>query len=193
MGFDGLAHLCVHPDGAVQAVVLSKAAEDMLVSTDVASLNASLLALDRAQTAMFGASDLAEGAAVFQGPAAELRRIDASAFVERESWWPRVLDDLRHSLDFPFSAAFEYVDDSGAKQVVTEVAGVCRPHPEEALWRRLSAEGVEPGQVRWVHCELEPCLMRVHTAPSGCSRSSLMRSSRTVSTTETLRSPGKEA
>lgn len=162
IGFDGLAHLCVRPDGAVQAVVLSEAAEDMFVSTDVASLNASLLALDRAQTAMFGASGLAEGAAVFQGLAAELRRIDASAFVERESWWPRVLDDIRHTLNFPFSAAFEYVDGSGSKQVVTEVAGVGRPHPEEALWRRLSAEGVEPGQVRRVHCELEPCLMPGH-------------------------------
>lgn len=162
IGFDGLAHLCVRPDGAVQAVVLSEAAEDMFVSTDVGSLNASLLALDRAQTAMLGASGLAEGAALFQGLAAELRRIDASAFVERESWWPRVLDDLRHTLNFPFSAAFEYVDSSGAKQVVTEVAGVGRPHPEEALWRRLSAEGVEPGQVRRVHCELEPCLMPGH-------------------------------
>ncbi|XQE90471.1 nucleic acid/nucleotide deaminase domain-containing protein [Streptomyces microflavus] len=64
--------------------------------------------------------------------------------------------------EFPFSAAFEYSDSSGARQVATEVAGIGRPHPEEALWRRLSAEGVEPGRVRRVHCELEPCLMPGH-------------------------------
>lgn len=162
IGFDGLAHLCVRPDGAVQAVLLDGVVDDMYVNSDVQRLGASLLALDRAQPVIAGVSGLEQAAAVFRDLSAELRRIDASAFEERESWWPRVLDDVRHTLNFPFSAAFEYVDAAGAKQVVTEATGPGRPHPEEIIWRRLSREGVEPGQVRRVYCELEPCLMPGH-------------------------------
>ncbi|MFJ1551202.1 nucleic acid/nucleotide deaminase domain-containing protein [Streptomyces sp. NPDC088246] len=162
IGFDGLAHLCVRSDGAVQAVLLSDVADDMFVNMGVSALNASLLALDRAQPAIAASSGLAESAAVFQNLAAELRRIDASAFTEREAWWPRVLDDIRHTLNFPFSAAFEYIDAAGTRQVVTEVTGPGQPHPEEIIWRRLSSEGVKPSQVRRVYCELEPCLMPGH-------------------------------
>ncbi|MEV6397374.1 nucleic acid/nucleotide deaminase domain-containing protein [Streptomyces sp. NPDC051907] len=162
IGFDGLAHLCVRPDGAVQAVVLQDVVDDMFVSTDVSSLNASLLALDRARPLIVSASGLEEAAAVFRDLSLELRRIDAVAFQERESWWPRVLDDLRHTLNFPFSAAFEYVDAAGVKQVATQATGPGRAHPEEILWRRLSGEGVAAGQVRRVYCELEPCLMPGH-------------------------------
>lgn len=162
IGFDGLAHLCVRPDGAVQAVVLGDVADDMFVNTDIPALNASLLALDRAQPSVASPTSLAEAAAVFRDVNAELRRIDAAAFEERESWWPRVLDDIRHTLNFPFSAAFEYVDASGAKQVVTEATGPGQPHPEEIIWRRLSADGVEASQVKRVYCELEPCVMPGH-------------------------------
>lgn len=162
IGFDGLAHLCVRPDGAVQAVVLNGVVDDMFVSTDVSTLGASLVALDRARSLLAVASGLPEAAAVFRDLAAELRRIDAAAFDERESWWPRVLDDVRHTLNFPFSAAFAYVDSAGAEHVVTEATGPGRPHPEELIWKRLSGEGVEPHQVRRVYCELEPCLMPGH-------------------------------
>ncbi|WP_328486101.1 nucleic acid/nucleotide deaminase domain-containing protein [Streptomyces zaomyceticus] len=162
IGFDGLAHLCVRPDGAVQAVVLQDVTEDMFVNTDVSTLGASLLALDRAQLLIAGASGLQEAAGIFRDLNSELRRIDAAAFEERESWWPRVLDDVRHTLNFPFSAAFEYVDAAGTKQVVTEATGSGRPHPEEIVWRWLSGQGVKPGQVRRVYCELEPCLMPGH-------------------------------
>ncbi|MCP9946032.1 SUKH-4 family immunity protein [Streptomyces somaliensis] len=162
IGFDGLAQLCVRPDGAVQAVVLEGVLGDMFVSTDVSAFNASLLALDRAQTILAGVEGLEARAAVFRDLGAELRQIDAAAFEERESWWPRVLDDVRHTLNFPFSAAFQYVDSFGSKQIATEVAGPGKPHPEESIWRRLSAEGVAAGQVRKVYCELEPCLMPGH-------------------------------
>ncbi|MEV6358151.1 nucleic acid/nucleotide deaminase domain-containing protein [Streptomyces hydrogenans] len=162
IGWDGLAHLCVRPDGAVQAVVLSDVVDDMFVNTDVAALSASLLALDRAQPLIAAASGLGEAAAVFRDLSAELRQLDAAAFEDRESWWPRVLDDVRHTLNFPFSAAFEYVDDAGAKQVVTEATGPGLAHPEELVWRRLSGQGVRPEQVRRVYCELEACLMPGH-------------------------------
>ncbi|MFC4611477.1 nucleic acid/nucleotide deaminase domain-containing protein [Streptomyces maoxianensis] len=162
IGFDGLAHLCVRPDGAVQAVLLQGGADDMFVNTDASTLSASLLALDRAQPLISASSGLEEAAAVFRDLSVELRQVDAAAFEERESWWPRVLDDIRHTLNFPFSAAFEYVDAAGARQVVTDATGPGRPHPEELIWRRLSGKGVQPGQVRRVYCELEPCLMPGH-------------------------------
>ncbi|MFJ8077022.1 nucleic acid/nucleotide deaminase domain-containing protein [Streptomyces sp. NPDC096176] len=162
VGFDGLAHLCVRPDGAVQAVVLGDSADDMFVSADVPALNASLLALDRAQPIIAASARLEDAAAVFRNLNEELRRIDSSAFEQRESWWPRVLDDIRHTLNFPFSAAFEYVDASGAKQVVTEATGPGQPHPEEIIWRQLAAAGVEASQVRRVYCELEPCVLPGH-------------------------------
>lgn len=82
---------------------------------------------------------LSVAAAAFRELNAELRHIDEPAFQERESWWPRILDDVRHTLNFPFSAPFEYVDDAGSKQIVTEATGPGRAHPEELLWQRLKA------------------------------------------------------
>ncbi|MEV6652037.1 SUKH-4 family immunity protein [Streptomyces sp. NPDC051219] len=162
IGGDGLAHVCVRPDGALQAVVLVDVADDMFVNSDLSSFDASLLALDRAQPRLAVSSGLAEAAAVFRDLNEELRGIDASAFAERESWWPRVLDDMRHTLNFPFSAAFEYVDRDGAKHIATEATGPGKLHPEEIVWSRLSEMGVSPAQVRRVYCELEPCLMPGH-------------------------------
>lgn len=162
IGKDGLAQMCVRPDGNVQAVMLADVADDMFVSSDLAAFNASLLALDRAQAQLAASSGLTESASVFRDLDEELRGIDAQAMAERESWWPRVLDDVRHTLNFPFSAAFEYVDEAGAKHIVTDVTGPGRLHPEEIVWGRLSAEGVTPAQVLRVYCELEPCLMPGH-------------------------------
>ncbi|MFF2792849.1 nucleic acid/nucleotide deaminase domain-containing protein [Streptomyces sp. NPDC058049] len=162
VGFDGLAHLCVRPDGAVQGVVLSTGADDMFVNTDVSTFGASLMMLDRALPLIASATALPQAAGVFRDLNAQLRQIDAAAFAERESWWPRVLDDIRHTLNFPFSAAFEYIDATGAKQVETAATGPGSPHPEEIIWQRLAQDGVEPRQVTRVYCELEPCTMPGH-------------------------------
>jgi hypothetical protein len=162
IGGDPLAHLCVRPDGAVQAVFLGLDEDDMFVSSDVAAFNASLTALDRRLPVIAAATSLPVAAAAFRELNAELRTLDAAAFEERESWWPRVLDDVRHTLNFPFSSAFEYVDATGAKQIVTDATGPGRAHPEELVWQRLRAEGVAPEQVRRVYCELEPCMMPGH-------------------------------
>ncbi|MFD3681154.1 SUKH-4 family immunity protein [Streptomyces sp. NPDC058613] len=162
LGSDGLAHLCVRPDGAVQGVVLGAAAEDMFVNTDVSTFAASLMVLDRALPLIASASSFPEAVEAFRDLAPQLRQIDASAFAERESWWPRVLDDIRHTLNIPFSAAFEYVDATGAKQVETAATGPGSFHPEEIIWRRLAQGGVDPRQVIRVYCELEPCTMPGH-------------------------------
>ncbi|MBD0425046.1 SUKH-4 family immunity protein [Streptomyces sp. TRM S81-3] len=162
IGHDRLAQLCVRPDGAVQAVFLAGEADDMFVATDLASLIACLAALDRALPAIAAAPGLPAAAAAFRELDEELRTIDPSAFAERENWWPRVLDDVRHTLNFPFSSAFEYVDDAGNKQIVTDATGPGRPHPEEIIHRRLEAEGVPTDRVRRVYCELQPCMMPGH-------------------------------
>ncbi|MEU1460108.1 nucleic acid/nucleotide deaminase domain-containing protein [Streptomyces sp. NPDC005727] len=162
VGTDPLAHLCVRPDGAVQAVFLEIGEDDMFVSSGVEAFNASLVALDRRLPVIAASTGLPVAAAAFRELNAELRQIDAAAFEDRESWWPRVLDDVRHTLNFPFSSAFEYVDASGAKQIVTDATGPGRAHPEELLWQRLRAEGIAPEQVRRVYCELEPCVMPGH-------------------------------
>ncbi|MFF9220191.1 nucleic acid/nucleotide deaminase domain-containing protein [Streptomyces viridosporus] len=69
---------------------------------------------------------------------------------------------MRHTLDFPLSAAFAYLDDAGRKQIATEATGPGRAHPEELLWRRPEREGVAAEQVRRVYCEPEPCVMPGH-------------------------------
>ncbi|WP_326812261.1 SUKH-4 family immunity protein [Streptomyces scopuliridis] len=162
VGHDGLAHLCVRPDGVLQAVMLEGGEKDLYVSSDHAAFNASLAVLDRILPVIATSSDLTEAAAAFWELNEALRGIDAEAFGEREGWWPRVLDDVRHTLNFPFSAAFEYVDGAGEKRIVTGATGPGRAHPEELVWRELSGQGVAPGQVRRVFCELQACMMPGH-------------------------------
>lgn len=162
VGTDGLAQLCVRPDGAVEAVFLGGGEEDMFVNQDVSVFNAALAVLDRQLPVIAASSDLGAAATAFRELNAEVRQLDEEAFAQRESWWPRVLDDVRHTLNFPFSAAFEYVDAAGAKQVATEATGPGRAHPEELVWARLKGDGIAPQQVRRVYCELEPCMLPGH-------------------------------
>lgn len=162
VGHDGLAHLCVRPDGALQAVMLEGGEEDLFVSSDLEAFNGSLAVLDRLLPVIATSSGLPEAAGVFRELNEALRGVDAGAFEEREGWWPRVLDDVRHTLNFPFSAAFEYVDGAGETHIVTQATGPGRAHPEELVWRELSAQGVAPEQVRRVFCELQACMMPGH-------------------------------
>ncbi|MFD3622213.1 nucleic acid/nucleotide deaminase domain-containing protein [Streptomyces sp. NPDC058676] len=162
IGTDRLAHLAVRPDGAVQAVFADGSGDDMFASSDLSVFNASLAALDRRMPVIAASTSLPEAAAAFRELNAELRQIDPDAFEDRESWWPRVLDDIRHTLNFPFSSAFEYLDGAGNKQIATEMTGPGKAHPEELLWQRLRAEGIDAKQVRRVYCELEPCMMPGH-------------------------------
>ncbi|WP_031506297.1 SUKH-4 family immunity protein [Streptomyces megasporus] len=162
LGDDRGAELCVRPDGAVQAVFLSEVVPDMFVNASVDALNRSLTALDRALPRIAAADGMEGAVAVFRELNGELREVDPMAFTERESWWPRVLDDVRHTLNFPFSSAFEFIADSGQKEIVTDRTGPGRLHPEERIWRRLSSSGITPERVTRVYCELEPCLMPGH-------------------------------
>ncbi|MFD6080426.1 nucleic acid/nucleotide deaminase domain-containing protein [Streptomyces hydrogenans] len=162
VGTDGLAEMAVSTDGTVHAVFLGGVAPDMFVSSSLDVFLQSLAVLDRYLGVIAGSRDLADGAAAFRDLNSELRRTDPAAFEDRESWWPRVLDDVRHTLNIGFSAAFEYTDEQGKRQVVTEATGPGRPHPEELIWQRLKAQGIAPDRVTRVYCELEACMMPGH-------------------------------
>jgi hypothetical protein len=162
LGTDGGAELCVRPDGAVQAVFLSEVIPDMYVSASVDLFNEALVLLDGALPRLAAADSLQDALPVLQSLTTGLKDLDPLAFAERESWWPRVLDDVRHTLNFPFSASFEFTLSDGRKEIVTDSTGPGRLHPEERIWQRLSSSGVRPEDVSRVYCELEPCLMPGH-------------------------------
>lgn len=170
VGTDGLAHIAVGQDGVVQAVFLDDVAPGMFVSSDISSFNQCLAVLDRRLSVIAGSTDLAGGAAAFRELNAELRNLDPEAFEGRENWWPRVLDDVRHTLNIGFSAAFEYVDESGQRQIVTDATGPGRLHPEELIWQQLQGQGVTGDQVRRVYCELEACMMPGHYCAAWMAR-----------------------
>lgn len=158
LGSDGGAEICVDPAGAVQAVFVVADEQPMRVNSSVAAFVASLLALDQYLALLMSPGDQ-DPPEVFRGLRGRLLEIDRAALQDPEAWWSRVLEQIRHAMSFPFSAAFEYADSRGEKHIVTEQAQVGFPHPERVLWYRLSGEGVEPEQVTRVYTELEPCFL----------------------------------
>jgi hypothetical protein len=162
LGTDQGAELYVSVDGSVRAVFLGVDLPPMHVSRGVEAFAVGLLTLDQALPRIAGVDDPVDGFPVFRDLRDALLAIDPDAFADREAWWPRVLDDLRRSLDVATSAAFEVADADGERQLLTEVTRPGLPHPEELLWYRLSAAGIEADEVRRVYCDLEPCLMPGH-------------------------------
>ncbi|KJY40285.1 nucleic acid/nucleotide deaminase domain-containing protein [Streptomyces sp. NRRL S-495] len=162
IGTDGGAELYFAPDRSVRAVLLGAEPLDLPVSGSVAAFAAGLLLLDRLLPAVAEVDRPDLALAAYRELRQGLLAADPTAFDDREGWWPRVLDDLRRPLNIDSSAAFEVVDENGAKRIVSEVGGPGLLHPEEALWHRLRAEGVEAEQVVRVYCELEPCMMPGH-------------------------------
>ncbi|WP_371479982.1 nucleic acid/nucleotide deaminase domain-containing protein [Kitasatospora sp. NBC_00315] len=162
IGADRGAQFYLAPDRSVRAVVLGTSIPELPVNSSVEAFAAGLLLLDRRLPEMEDAQDPEAAFGAYLALRGGLLELDPAAFEERESWWPRVLDDLRLPLNVDSSAAFGYLDADGGEQIATAVGGPGLPHPEELLWHRLRAEGVEPEQVTRVYCELEPCLMPGH-------------------------------
>lgn len=158
VGTDHGAEICITPAGAVQAVFVVADEEPMRVNSSVTAFAASLLALDQYLPLLAAPGDRSP-AQVFRDLRARLLDVDAPALDDDEAWWPRVLEQIRHAMSFPFSAAFEVQDDRGVKRIETEQARVGAPHPERVLWTRLEAQGVRPEQVTRVYTELEPCFL----------------------------------
>ncbi|WP_328750942.1 SUKH-4 family immunity protein [Streptomyces sp. NBC_00285] len=160
-GSDRGFELCADTEGVVRAVLLDWAEESRFVNSTQERFAQSLALLDQALTAILGTDVPQEAAAAYAELEQRLRTLDPQAFEGREHWWPLVLDDLRDTASAEWFTAFEIVNDRGEKQIITQ-AGDIGVHPEERLWARLRAAGVEPEQVLGIHTELEACFMPGH-------------------------------
>ena len=158
LGTDEGAEICVDATGRVQAVFVQADAPSMHVSSGVEAFAASLLTLDE-YLPVLASPGRRNPAEVFREMRGRLLEIDAAAHEDDEAWWPRVLEQIRHALSFPFSAAFEVVEPDGRKHIETEQAQVGLPHPEQMLWAKLEARGVRPEQISRIYIELEPCFL----------------------------------
>jgi hypothetical protein len=163
LGTDQRARFHQAADGSVRAALPGTGLPEMAVNAGVEAFAAGLLLLDRLLPAVAAADpDRDRSFAAYVELREGLLALDPSAFAERESWWPRVLDDLRRPLNTDASAAIEYLDDEGDRRIVTATGGPGQPHPEEIAWYRLSAAGVPPDRVSKVYCELQPCFLPGH-------------------------------
>ncbi|WP_037606864.1 nucleic acid/nucleotide deaminase domain-containing protein [Streptacidiphilus rugosus] len=162
LGYDGPVELYVTPEGAVRGGFDGFALPEMPVNSGVDRFLLCLTALDRAVPLIAGAEDQGDALAVYRELRAELTALDEEAFADREGWWPRVLDDLRHPLNVRSSAAIGYRDAQGEEQILVATTGPGLPHPEEIAWDRLAAAGVPGEAVTSVFTELQACFMPGH-------------------------------
>lgn len=79
-----------------------------------------------------------------------------------DAWWPLVLEDIRHTVSFPFSAAAEYAHHGGTPQVITAQAALGLPHPELQLAARLAALQADSAGVTELYTKLQACRMPGH-------------------------------
>jgi hypothetical protein len=161
LGSDRGFEICADHQGVVRAVLLDWAEELRFVNSTPQGFAQSLATLDRALGVILGTDRPQEASAAHTELEQLLRAIDPGAFEGRENWWPLVLDDIRDTASAEWFSAFEIIDGQGEKQIVTQAGGI-GIHPEERLWARLQAAGVEPDQVLRIHTELEACFMPGH-------------------------------
>ncbi|MFC1400936.1 MULTISPECIES: nucleic acid/nucleotide deaminase domain-containing protein [Streptacidiphilus] len=161
LGSDSAYQLVADPDGRIQAMLLGYSEPLRFVSSSPEEFAAALLDLD-GLLSFLGATDSPQAAqAAFEDFQRRLQEADPAAFVDRESWWPLVLDDLRDTAGVENFAAFEVVDGSGQKKILT-ASGAIALHPEERLWASLKGAGVAPEQVTGIHTDLQPCFLPGH-------------------------------
>ncbi|GAA2083825.1 hypothetical protein GCM10009759_02300 [Kitasatospora saccharophila] len=161
LGTDRGAELCVDPSGRVWAVFVAFRERPLLVSTSLAAFLDSLAELDDALRRLAAAERPQEVFELFGAVESRLRGTDLRAFESDENWWPRVLEDVRHTRGVPGYAAFKVRDGQGGEQVLT-ADGSLALHPEEALWYRLAGGGARPEDVLEVYTELQSCFMPGH-------------------------------
>ncbi|GGZ39325.1 nucleic acid/nucleotide deaminase domain-containing protein [Streptomyces poonensis] len=161
LGSDRGFEICADHQGVVRAVLLDWNEALRFVNATPEAFAQSLTALDHALGVILGTDRPQEASAAYAELEQRLRAIDPQAFDGRENWWPLVLDDIRDTASAEWFTAFEIVNDRGEKQIVTQAGGI-GIHPEERLWARLRAAGLEPEQVLRIHTELEACFMPGH-------------------------------
>lgn len=161
LGSDGGFEICADLDGVVRGVLLGINEKPRFVNSAPEAFAQSLGELNQALDVVLATDSPADAAEAFGQLEHQLSVIDPQAFVERESWWPLVLDDIKDTASTEWFAAFEIVNGRGEKQILTETGGI-GIHPEERLWQSLRAAGVQADQVLRIHTELEACFMPGH-------------------------------
>jgi hypothetical protein len=161
LGTDQGLEICLAADGTVWGVDTYGGLPTRAVNRGLAAFLESLLALDR-HLGVLADPGQQDAAAVYRELRAALRAIDAPAVEHDENWWALVLEDIRHSISFPFSAAVKYRNAAGEEQILTAQATPAGPHPEERLYRALQDQDVPGEAVSEVYTELKACVMPGH-------------------------------
>ncbi|WP_282206332.1 nucleic acid/nucleotide deaminase domain-containing protein [Kitasatospora fiedleri] len=161
LGSDRGAELCVDGEGRVRAVYLAFRGPSVPVDTGLGAFLDNLCTLEENLRALAGAERPDEVFRLFSAAEGRMRGTDLRAFESDEQWWPRVLEDVRHTRGVPGSAAFTVRGPDGEPRVVTAHGSLAR-HAEEELWERLAAAGVDPRDVVEVYTELQSCVLPGH-------------------------------
>ena len=167
LGTDNGAGLAVRPGddgGGVWALLPSTVwGPTRRVATSVPRFLASLALFDRALPRLAEAAGTDVAGAEWRRVRDGLAEIDPQVFAEPEGWWTRVLEDVRHTMSFPFSAAVK-IDDrrGGGPRVLTATARLGLAHPEMQLAAKMRAIKADPGTAVELFTELEACLSPGH-------------------------------
>lgn len=161
LGGDSGFELCADTEGTVWAVLLDFDEAHRFVNSSPEAFASGLVELREALRVILSTDQPQTASSAFDRLTERLRAGDPQALAERENWWALVLDDIRDTASVENYAAFEYLDATDGKRIITQ-SGAIALHPEERLWAGLNAAGVEPEQVLRIHTDLEPCFMPGH-------------------------------
>ncbi|WP_034267854.1 nucleic acid/nucleotide deaminase domain-containing protein [Actinospica robiniae] len=162
LGGDQGASLAADLDGAVHALLRPSWGRSRPVNRSIEQLAASLAMLDRYLPLLAAAAQSEQIGPLWNKLRSALAYIDPDAQADPECWWALVLEDIRHVVSFPFSAAAKFVRDGQEPQVLTASAVLGLPHPELQLARRLAELGVDRSSVTELYTELQACRMPGH-------------------------------
>lgn len=162
LGTDLGAEVCVAPDWSVWAVDVFGFLPTRRVNATYSGFLSSLILLDM-HLALFadpGGQPMVE---IYKSLRAGLIKSDRRALENDGDWWPLVMEDVRHSNNFPGYAAAGYLDRNGQKQTVTARGDAASGyHAEERLPGLIEQAGVPRESVNEVYTELKLCLMPGH-------------------------------
>ncbi|MGW4897976.1 nucleic acid/nucleotide deaminase domain-containing protein [Kitasatospora sp. NPDC004240] len=161
LGSDRAFELCATPEGEVRALMLGYEEPERYVNSRPEALAECLFHLDVLMEEIGAAEDPDQAAHAFRYAEQAMRDADPAAFADADRWWPVVLEDIRTTASTEMYATFEFVSPDGEKHLVTEAGTIC-VHPEQRVWAKLYAAGVEPDQVTRIHTELEACFLPGH-------------------------------
>jgi len=161
IGWDRGGQFFVDDSGAVRVDFIGLPLSGGLVNESLGGFLESLIALDETIDLLAAARGVPESAEQIRVLLKRLANIEIGTIQGPDTWWSRVVEDLRHTASHAAFAAFEIEDGRGEPRIVTDSGALCL-HPEERIWRELHAAGAPADRVKKVHTELEPCFMPGH-------------------------------